>query len=376
VRGAAVNTRPQGNNAQGEIFERIAELVPELRKEAEQCDREACFPLASITKLRERGLLMAPVPTEFGGIGFHHPAGEDLLFRLLHLLGYADLALGRIFEAHVNAIELVRRYGTTEQMQAAAKAALEGHLFALWVTDSPENKLRLSKDFVLVGEKRFCSAAGVASRAVVTAETEAGARLLLVELTPAALVVVDRGVKLSGMRATATGSVDLTGEEVPETAIIGLPGDYLREPMFSSGAWRSSAVALGGLAALIEVNRAELIARERSAQPFQCMRFGQMLIAHETGRLWLRQAITRMAAENGDDEDVVAYVNLARTAVETACLDAVRLVQRSLGLSAFMEGSVAERISRDLATYLRQPAPDEALTEAAKHYMHHPGHWS
>jgi alkylation response protein AidB-like acyl-CoA dehydrogenase len=368
-----VKTRLQGHEAQGEIFERIAELVPELRKEAEQCDRKACFPLASVTKLRERGLLMAPVPTKFGGLGFHHPAGEDSLFRLLHLLGYADLALGRIFEAHVNAIELVRRYGTKAQIYAAAMAAQKGHLFALWVTDSAENKLRLSKELVLVGEKRFCSAAGAASRAVVTAETDAGARMLLVELTPAERVVVDRGVKLSGMRATATGSVDLSGEEVREDAIIGSPDDYLREPVFSTGAWRSSAVALGGLASLIEVNRAELIARGRTAQPFQRMRFGQMLIAHETGRLWLRQAITRMAAATGDGQDVVAYVNLARTAVETACLDAVRLVQRSLGLSAFMEGNAAERIARDLTTYLRQPAPDEALTEAATHYMHRPG---
>jgi hypothetical protein len=38
-----------------------------------------------------------------------------------------------------------------------------------------------------------------------------------------------------------------------------------------------------------------------------------------------------------------------------------------------MQGSGAERISRDLVTYLRQPAPDEALVEAAGYFIHQGG---
>ena len=68
----------------------------------------------------------------------------------------------------------------------------------------------------------------------------------------------------------------------------------------------------------------------------------------------------------------VATVGLARIAVETACLDAMRLVQRSLGLSAFRQGNPVERICRDLSTYLRQPAPDEVLTESADWFAEHP----
>ena len=64
-------------------------------------------------------------------------------------------------------------------------------------------------------------------------------------------------------------------------------------------------------------------------------------------------------------DEVAATVNLARIAVEHAALDAMRLVARSLGLSAFVAPDPIERIGRDLATYLRQPAPDETLTEAA-----------
>jgi hypothetical protein len=38
-------------------------------------------------------------------------------------------------------------------------------------------------------------------------------------------------------------------------------------------------------------------------------------------------------------------------------------------LAAFLEANPVERIMRDLGTYLRQPAPDEALTEAANWFI-------
>jgi alkylation response protein AidB-like acyl-CoA dehydrogenase len=362
----------QSSERTAELFATITALVPELAKEAASSDSAATFPSAAVARLREAGLLMAPVPVEFGGFGLHGQGDSLALFQLLHLLGYADLSLGRIFEAHVNALELIRQYGTSRQMEAAALAAQAGGLFALWVTDPAKHSVHLSPDFTLTGEKWFCSAAGAAKQVLITAQTEAGSQMVLVPITPR-IVVTDRGVKLAGMRSAATGSVDFTGVVVDQEALIGQPGDYLREPVFSTGAWRSSAVALGGLAALIDTAKDELCSRGRADNPFQRMRFGQSVIAHETGRLWMLEAVKRIDAATGAGGEAVAYVNLARTAVEAACLDALRHIQRSLGLSAFMQGSGAERISRDLATYLRQPAPDEALVEAAGYFIHHGG---
>jgi alkylation response protein AidB-like acyl-CoA dehydrogenase len=355
-----------------ELFATITALVPELTEEAANNDKAAHFPFASVARLRDAGLLMAPVPVEFGGLGLHGMGDPESLFQLLHLFGYVDLSLGRIFEAHVNALELIRRYGTPRQMEAAAVAAQTGDLFALWVTDPAKQGVCLSRDFTLTGEKWFCSAAGAAKQALITAQTEAGSQMVLVPLTPR-ILVTDRGVKLAGMRAAATGSVDFTGVVVNQEALIGEPGDYLREPEFSTGAWRSSAVALGGLAALIDTARDELCSRSRADNPFQRMRFGQSVIAHETGRLWMLEVVKRIDAATGAGEEAVAYVNLARTAVETACLDTLRHIQRSLGLSAFMQGGSVERIARDLAAYLRQPAPDEALVEAAGYFIHQGG---
>jgi alkylation response protein AidB-like acyl-CoA dehydrogenase len=174
------------------------------------------------------------------------------------------------------------------------------------------------------------------------------------------------------MRALTTGAVDFTGCEVPASAMLGAPGDYLREPDFSAGAWRGSAVALGGLIALLDVAVPQLRDSGRLDSPHGEARIGQAMIARETGRLWVRAAARMAEDPTADTAQRVATVGLARIAVESACLDAMRLAQRSLGLSAFRQGNPVERICRDLSTYLRQPAPDEVLTESARWFAANP----
>jgi alkylation response protein AidB-like acyl-CoA dehydrogenase len=130
-------------------------------------------------------------------------------------------------------------------------------------------------------------------------------------------------------------------------------------------------VTLGGIEALIEEASKQLIERGRQGSPFQQARMGMAFIAQETIRLWTRQAALIAEGNESAPEEIAAYVNLARTAVEAAALDTLQLVQRSIGLAGFLQPSAIERIMRDLGTYLRQPAPDEALTEAGASVLNH-----
>ena len=168
------------------------------------------------------------------------------------------------------------------------------------------------------------------------------------------------------MRASATG-VDFSGVEIKPIEIVGREGDYERQPWFSAGAWRFAAVHLGGMERLFDLLRRHLQATNRRQDPHQAARLGGAATAVETARLWVAQAatITEDPLQSRAPEQLVAYVNLARLAVEAAALDLMQLVQRSLGLQAFLRPNPIERISRDLATYLRQPGPDRALTDAA-----------
>jgi hypothetical protein len=182
-------------------------------------------------------------------------------------------------------------------------------------------------------------------------------------------VVRPLAAPLQGMRAAVTGAVDFSG--CAADFCLGDAGDYLREPDFSSGAWRGSAVAAGGLHSLVEVAIEQLKALQRFDTPHHLHRMGSAMIACETTRLWVR-SVARVAEDpHANPAQAVAYTGLTRIAVECACLEAMPMVQRSLGLSAFRVGNPVERISRDLATYLRQPAPDEVLAEATIRLARH-----
>ena len=341
-------------------------LIPRLQARAPALDQAAAFPADDLRDLTEAGLLLAPLPAAPGGLGAGtETEGASLLRQLLILCARGNPSVARLFEAHVNAIRLVHRFGTAEQARLMAQDALSGHLFGLWVTDAPGQQVRIASAH-LRGRKGPCSGAGHCTRALITAESAGATRLVMIALSGHERVDPVSG--LHGMRAAANGTVTLDGVPAPDSAIIGEPGDYLREPDFSCGAWRSSAAALGTLEALIESAQLQLRRRGYAAAPLQQARFGEVLIAQETARLWVERA-SGIAESQGDPPAQVAYVNLARIAVEAACLDAMRHVQRSLGLAAFVAPNPVELLSRDLATYLRQPAPDEVLTEAASYYL-------
>ena len=328
-------------------------------------DEDGAYPADDVAALHESGLVTAVLPVKTGGTGL----SGVLLSEVLRSIGSGSLPLGRLFEGHVNALELVLRCGERRQIDMVAEEVGAGKLFGVWNTDDA-NDLRLVRRrerYRLVGRKILASGAGHIERPLVTATDEDGRRLMVLpKLRPSNRADLS-GWTAQGMRASATGAVDFTGIEIDPIEILGLAGDYERQPWFSGGAWRFAAVQLGGMERLFDLLRRHLQETNRGRDPHQAARLGESAMAIETARLWVAQAASLTEAPLGSKapEQLVAYVNLARLAVEAAALDLMQLVQRSVGLRAFLRPNPIERISRDLATYLRQPGPDRALTDAA-----------
>jgi alkylation response protein AidB-like acyl-CoA dehydrogenase len=332
---------------------------------ADDYDEDGAYPAADVAALYESGLLTAVLPVKCGGAGLT----GLFLSEVLRSIGSGSLPLGRLFEGHVNALELVLRYGEREQVDLVAKEARAGKLFGVWNTDD-SNGLRLLHRYGrswLEGRKILASGAGRIERPLVTATDEAGRRLMVLPRLDTPGRADLSGWRAHGMRASATGAVDFTGVEIEPIEIVGRDGDYERQPWFSVGAWRFAAVHLGGMERLLDLLRRHLQETNRGKDPHQSARLGAAAMAIETARLWVAQAasISEVPLRSRAPEQLVAYINFTRLAVEAAALDLMQLVQRSVGLQAFLRPNPIERISRDLATYLRQPGPDRALTDAA-----------
>jgi alkylation response protein AidB-like acyl-CoA dehydrogenase len=324
-------------------------------------------------EFRRSGLAMAAFPEVHGGSGLGEASHQGDLCTVLRLIGAGDLSIARLFEGHVNAISLVCRYGTEAQIAGLAADVAGGALSAVWGADDAAGLkiVAAGHGHELRGRKILASGAGFVTRPLVTAARDDGQVMCLLKLAP------DHDVDLSGwtahgMRSTATGAVELSGIGIGSDEVVGGAGDFMRQPHFSGGAWRFCAAHLGAMERLVELFRDHLLSRKRGDDPYQLQRVAHCVASVRTTRFWVEEAARRLGGDEGDADTVVAFANLTRMVTERSALDVMEAVQRGVGLVSFIRPNPIERICRDLATYLRQPVPDLAMSDAARAWLDSP----
>ncbi|MEG8038565.1 acyl-CoA dehydrogenase [Sphingomonas sp. LR60] len=276
------------------------------------------------------------------------------LLRLLYEVGREDLPLGRLFEGHVDAVQIVTRYGTPAQHRALAAAIDGGAMLGVWNADLRGEALRLD-DERLSGGKSFASGAGILTHALVSVDVAAGRQLVLLDLATAP-PSIDRGIwRVAGMQRSESHVVRWQDVSVDPDALIGAPGDYVREPWFSGGALRFTAVQAGGIARLVDGVRDHLVALDRAADPHQAGRLARLFGLAESAAAAVRRASEAWFV---DEAARLPLVAAARASVYAAGGEALGLAQEAVGVSAlFLEHPLSATIT-DLAMYLRQPGPD------------------
>ncbi|WP_306095362.1 acyl-CoA dehydrogenase family protein [Qipengyuania flava] len=329
----------------------------------------SCGSLAEeVSLLAERGWLRACLPRRWGGEGWGcGPAGTRDAFNALRALGRANLSLARLFEGHMNAVKLIALYGSEDTASNAAKAIEEGALLGVWGADDPAEPLdfdRRGDEVALTGAKRFASGLGLVEQAMVTVATTEGQQLLLVPANEPERCDYSAW-SMGGMRATRSGRYQFSGVSIRDDALIGAPGDYLREPHFEGGIWRYCAAHLGAAEALYHAMVEQLTDRKRADDPSQHRRIVASAIAIESARLWLLRAADEVEAA-GAEGHKAALSMLAREATEDACRLVMENVERALGMAAHVEGSFVHRTMRDLRLFLCQATPDAKRARAAE----------
>lgn len=317
------------------------------------------FPAARLSALRSTGAL--------GAFARFAPGQSvDDLRHMLRAIGGVDLALGRIFEGHVNAMQLVAVYGDPAQQIMLDEDRRRGCLFGVWNTEpTPGLSILLigDKRWRLQGAKSFATGAGRLDRVLVTARRADGTKqMVLVDVEGSAQRADNSGWRVRGMRGTISGLFDFSGIELDDRALIGTPGDYEKEPRFSAGAWRFTAVQLGAVEALVRHLRDHLSSTGKAGDAIHRARFAQCATACRSAGLWVRRASERAEAQ---EPDAIPLVLMTRGIVEDAGFVAMEAAARSVGTAAFFTGQPIDRITRDLGLYLRQPVPDEARDRAA-----------
>lgn len=291
--------------------------------------------------------------------------------RALMRIGAANLGVGRLFEGHVNALHLIRLYGTEAQGQDVARHISNGAFLGVWGADG-NVPVTGGTGKTLAGRKCFASGLGTVSHALVTVNSGPNVRLALVDVSD--ITRADPSAwDMLGMRATVSGTYDVSGLSDDKVEWIGVPGKYLQEPHFVGGVWRIAALQVGAATGLLDMAASELRAIDRMHAEAQQTRMMTALM-----RAWAGMVLTERSAQATTEtgilpEDIVTSSIAARLFTEEVGLNAIRVVEQSIGLRHFEAGSQTGRMARDLSVYLRQAARDAFLQRAAQTTLGEPG---
>ena len=355
-----------------EEWHQSIQAVPDHEEEA-----ALTSPAKDVRLLSEAGLLKITLPGE--ALSFSLNKTPQLL-QWLKAVGRKDLSLGRLYEGHVNALLLIHLYATAQQKEKWFADAERGYLFGVWNTGTSELlsiHLQDENDFVLSGKKTFASGAGIVKRALVTGtlnhDGKEAWQMCIIngdELPEDA--IDDESWKPMGMKNSLSYTVDFTGYTGSRWELLGNGNDYYQQPFFSAGAIRFCAVQLGGAEAIYNHTTAYLKTLRRTEDPFQQMRIAQMATELTSSDLWIQQAATNWDNWNDDaaqKDKLIAFANMTRIAVERTCLQVIELASQCVGARGLMESLSIEQKIRDLQFYLRQPAPDAAVTDVSKYMI-------
>lgn len=333
-------------------------------------DAAPVFPIESLKLLQGADLHRTFAPQDADGEVFADRQTQyACMLSLLRIIGRADLSVGRLYEGHVNAMLLFEWFGTDAQKDVLRRALMSGAFYGVWATEpSPGVQLRESgAGWTLDGAKSFATGAGGLSSAIITAQPGEGSRRLVIARADDESRSDLSQWRVRGMRATGSGQYDLSGMKVSVDDLLGQAGDYDRDPDFTTGAWRFTAVQLGGIEALLIETRAAMSPAARE-DPLQRAKFADAVAATRTAYVWVRECACR-AAES--DPDGPAFARMTRGIVERAALDVMELASRIVGTRSAVDGQRIDKIIRDLSLYLRQAGPDYAKDQAALAWLDH-----
>ncbi len=363
-----------------EVLARAATVADELAARAAKRMVPSQFPRDEMRLLADTGLLAAALPRALGGAGLGVEPGSTLgLLRLLKQVGRGDLPVGRIFEGHVNALQLIGHFGTAEQLaRAADDVRAHQRIFGVWNAETAGEGVELHAlgdgCYRLAGAKVFASGAGFIERPIVTGKLPTGeVQMCVVRMDEARPPIDPDWWQPLGMEATASYRVDFSGIELTPEDLIGPPGCYYRDPWFGAGAVRFTAVQLGGAERLYDVTRRYLRELHRGPDhPPAQWRAAEMAAAIESGNLWLRGGADAWEQPPDAPDAIVNYAAMMRLAIEAICNRVIALAEISVSARGLMQPYPMGRLIRDLTMYLRQPAADAVVARLGRHVLNDP----
>ena len=352
----------------------VASLEAALRSiaaSADALDADPAFPREALESLDAGGALAAALPAHGGG---RPPFAAEL--SAVRRTAQADGSVGRIVDGHLNAVERID-VACLEPLRGDLldRVARGGTWLGVWGADPPGESdeahaslERRGGTLRLTGTKDFCSGAGGLHGALVVARDGEERVLTYVEL--GAGVEIDRSwFRAAGMRASESHRVRFDGARV--AALLGGPGELLRQPWFARDAIRTAATWAGLADRARQAAHEALAPRVRAGDELAALALGRIATHATTIDLWLERGAdagdeaVRAVAPDGPHSLGDLSIHL-RDGVASAASALVDEALRAAGSRPLVEGGALDRTARDLRVFLLQHRLDPLLARSGR----------
>lgn len=207
----------------------LAECKPEYVRE---CDEQERYPRELFEKLAAGGWLGLPIAEEYGGAG---GSCADICVFLEELAWHFEAAANIYYTSIIIAADALQHFGTEEQKKTLLPRLARGELrfaFSLSEPNSGSDAASLrtrarreGDEWVINGQKMFCSCAQIADYILLMARSDADApkhdgitMFLLDAKTPGVDI---RRLKKLGLKPMDLNEIFLTDVRLPADAIVG-----------------------------------------------------------------------------------------------------------------------------------------------------------
>ncbi len=262
-------------------------------------------------------------------------------FALLAAVAKRDLILGRLVEAHADAVAIAAELGYSGRGS--------GQRWGVWAAGPSDSVTasRSSDRWALDGVKSWCSGASMVTHALVDAEAPDGQRLFAVDVRAEGVRVEPSSWRGPGMYGSDTRPVAF---ERADADPVGRPGDYLSRPGFWIGAIGVAACWYGGSREVAQALYSS--AHRRQGDPITMAHLGAVHTAISEDVAVLRSAAEKVDRRPWSDHSVLALT--VRDTIERNATEIIDHVGRALGPGPLATDAFHSRTVADLSVYIRQ----------------------
>ncbi len=345
-------------------------------------DRNADIPRNLIDGLARTGVLGMTAAREFGGRGF----SQMQCCRILEEIGKRDASTSVFVNAHHSiGIRALLLFGTREQQAQWLPALVAGEKLAAFALTEREAgsdaaNVRMtakpsddSSHYVLNGEKRYITNAGIAQVWTVMARTpvsnkpgkDAITAFLVTPDMPGVEMIEARMPKL-GIRGTATGRFRLNNVRVPKENILGPLGKGLRVALtvLDFGRTTFGACCTGAAKHCLQLAIEHANSRQQFKKTLGNFDLVKKKIARMAADIYAMEAMTNVTASLIDRglEDYMIETAMLKVFTTERLWEAVNDAFQIHGGSAYFDDNPLGRILRDARINQIGEGSNEVLT--------------